>query len=379
MAADSTDSEVRIAVQDPPQDSETDRPVRSGPVIRSPEYTVAVPVTGELLNSETGINVRRLLQTAFALAEDNDGRVLLLGLATVDDEASLATVREHVETGESNTATSAPVLEFIDDQQSQMTSIVDTAQDLNPDVPVNSTLRVVTDTTRGVLEILGSGSGMAVLLLRGTSLDEGWFLSRSTVDAVLAEADCDVFVENLGTQGGTNAVYITDIDGHTVASLSESEAETIESVLLPVGAGAHSALAAEAARAVAKAADAPVTVLHVVDPDASGEAKADASDLLRFAEYVLGPDVTVNTEFQEATETTDVILEKAQTHDFTVIGAPEQQSRLERLVFEPVQETLTQRSDVTVLMARDSDQTMRSLYYRWKRGMDATEGTGGAE
>lgn len=105
----------------------------------------------------------------------------------------------------------------------------------------------------------------------------------------------------------------------------------------------------------------------------------DAKELLKFAEYVLGPDVTVDTELQEAADTTDVIIEEAQTHDFTSIGAPKQQSRLERLVFESVQRTLTQRSDVTVLMARDSDQTMRSLYYRWKQGMDAMEDSNGID
>ncbi|QRY21717.1 universal stress protein (plasmid) [Halobacterium sp. GSL-19] len=179
--------------------------------------------------------------------------------------------------------------------------------------------------------------------------------------------------ENPRTRDGNDAVYVPNIDEHTVDSLAESEAETIDSVLLLVGTGPHSELAAEAARAIAKAADAPVTVLHVVDPDGAGEKRADADDLLKFAEYVLGPDVTVNTELQEAPEATEVILEKAQAHDLTTIGAPEQQSRLEEVVFEPVQETLTQRSGVTVLMARDSDRTIRSLYYRWKPGMDAIE------
>lgn len=379
MTTDGTVSKVRIDVQSPPNDSDTDEPIRSGPVIHIPDYTVVVPVTGELLDPETGVNVRRLLQTAFALAKDNDGRVLLLGLATVDDDASLRTVRKYVETDESNTPASTPLLGFVDNRQSQMAHTVGIAQDLNPDVSVNATLRVVTNTTRGVLEILGSGSEMAVLLLRGTSLDEGWFLSRSVIDSVLEEAECDVFVENLGTPGGNNALYIPDADGHTVASLAESEAETIESILLPVGTGPHSALAAEAARAVAKAADAPVTVLHVVDPDASGKAKADATDLLKFAEYVLGPDVAVNTELREATETTDVIIEKAQSHDFTTIGAPEQQSRLEHFVFESVQETLTQQSDVTVLMARDSHRMIRSLLYRWEQGVEAMEDSNGAD
>ncbi|WP_244605352.1 universal stress protein [Halorhabdus rudnickae] len=330
-------------------------------------------MTSGLLDPETGINVRRLLQTAVALAEDNDGRVLLLGLATADDESSLKAVREQIEAGKLNTSDSSPGVKFVEERQSQLTRIVDIAQDLGQDVSVTATVRVVTDPTNGILDILKSRREMAVLLLRGTSLDEGGFLSRSTIDAVLAEADCDVFVENLGTQSGSNALYIPDIDGNTVASLAESEADTIDSVLLPVGTGPHSALATEAARAVASAADAPVTVLHVIDPDASGKSRADAKDLLKFAEYVLGPAVTVETEIQEAADPTEVIVETAQMHDFTAIGAPEQQSRLEHLVFESVQETLTERSRVRVLIARDSDRTMRSLYYHWKQGIDAMD------
>lgn len=379
MPANDTESEVRVAVQHPERESRSDKPIRSSPVTHTPDYTVVVPITGKLFDPETGINVRRLLQTALALAEDNDGRVLLLGLAAVDDEASLNTVREYIEADEQPTPDSVPLLKFVDERQSQLARIVDIARDLGPALSITATVRVVTDTTRGILNVLGSGSEMAVLLLRGTSLSDGGLLTRSTIDAVLAEAECDVFVENLGTQSGEGTLYIPDVEEHTVASLAESEAETIESILLPVGTGPHSALAAEAARAVAIAAGAPVTVLHVIDPDASKKAKSDATDLIQFAEFVMGPEVTVNTEIQEATDITDVILEKAQTHDFTAIGAPEQQSRLKRLVFEPVQQTLTQRSDVTVLMARDSDGTMRSLYYRWKQGMDAMEDSNGSD
>lgn len=379
MTADSTEPDVRIAVQQPPRDSEIDESIRSGPIIHRPDYTVVVPVTGELLDPDTGINVRRLLQTAFALAADNDGRVSILGIATVGDDSSLETVREYVRPGDSDAPDSSDAIELVEQRQSQVTQVVDVAQKLNQDIPINAAVQAVTDPTQGVLDVLGDGTEMAVLLLRGGGLEEGGVLTRSTIDAILAEAGCDVFVENLGTQGGKNALYVPDIGDHSVASLAETEAETIDTILLPVGSGAHSALATEAARAVALAAGASVNVLHVIDSDASRETRADAEGLLKFAEYVLGPDVESETELREADDTTDVIVQEAQSHDFTSIGAPEQKSRLERLVFGSVQETLTERSDVTVLMGRDSDQTMRSLYYRWKQGMDAMEESDGAE
>lgn len=379
MSDESEESDVRIAVPHQSAESDVNESLRSGPLINRPDYTVVVPVTGKLLDPETGINVRRLLQTAFALAADNDGRVSILGIATVENESSLETVREYARTGDSDAPDSSDAIELVEQRQSQVTQVVDVAQKLNQDIPINAAVRAVTDPTQGVLDVLGDGTEMAVLLLRGGGLDEGGVLTRSTIDTVLAEANCDVFVENLGTQGGANALYIPDIGDHSVASLAETEAETIDTILLPVGTGAHSALATEAARAVALAADASVNVLHVIDPDASRETKADAKDLLKFAEYVLGSDVESETELREADDTTDVIVQEAQSHDFTSIGAPEQKSRLERLVFDSVQETLTERSDVTVLMGRDSDQTMRSLYYRWKRGMDAMEESDGPQ
>ncbi|PSP45456.1 universal stress protein UspA, partial [Halobacteriales archaeon QH_6_66_25] len=68
-----------------------------------------------------------------------------------------------------------------------------------------------------------------------------------------------------------------------------------------------------------------------------------------------------------------VIIEEARNHDFTSIGSPEQKFRLRDLVFKPVQETLVGEKDVTVLMGRDVDRTMRSLYYRYTRAIENSD------
>ena len=152
-------------------------------------------------------------------------------------------------------------------------------------------------------------------------------LGTSTIDTVIDEADCDVFVENVGIREAPHALYVPDVDGHTVAPLAESDAETIESILLPVGTGPHAALASEAARAVARTHDASVTVLHVIPPDASGQQRSDAKDLLSFAEYVLGSEVDSETELREASDPTAAIIKAAKDHDFTSIGSPEEIGR----------------------------------------------------
>ncbi|PSP94788.1 universal stress protein UspA [Halobacteriales archaeon QS_4_62_28] len=370
--SNSKETTVPITVTEVSSESEADSHGYDGEVIHQPDYTVVVPVVSDLFDDDTGINPRRFLQTAIALADDNDGHVVILGIAAVADETTAEQVREYTRS-DNGDEKERSVPEIVTKRQTQLTEIVNVAEDIDPEVSVQALVRVVTDTTQGILAALDNGSGTAVLLLRGTGFEESWLLGKSTIDTVIDEAECDVFVENVGVREGADALYVPDVEGHTVASLAESDAETIASILLPVGTGPHAALASEAARAVAVAFDASVTVLHVISPDASGKERSDARDLLTFAEYVLGPEVESETELHEASDPTAAIIEEAQNHDFTSIGSPEQKFRLRDLVFKPVQETLVGEKDVTVLMGREADRTMRSLYYRYTRAMEKSD------
>jgi nucleotide-binding universal stress UspA family protein len=367
-----TNNEATVPITVPRQSPESDEGSfgYDGEVIHHPDYSVVVPVVSDLFNSDTGVNARRFLQTAIALADDNDGQVVLLGIAAVDDETALEQIREYAKSDDEGGGEEQLLPEVVTERRSQLAQVANVAEGINQDLPIRAVVRVVTDTTQGILDALGAGSETAVLLLRGTGFEERWSLGNNTVDTVIDEAECDVFVENVGVREGSHALYVPDVEGYTVAPLAESEAETIDSILLPVGTGPHSALAAEAARAVARTFDASVTVLHVIDPNASGKERSDAKDLLTFAEYILGPEITSETELREASDPTDIIIEKAQNHDFTSIGSPEQKFRLRDLVFKPVQETLIGERDITVLMGRDADRTTRSLYYRYTQAME---------
>ncbi|QCC59380.1 universal stress protein [Natrinema thermotolerans] len=362
---------VRITVPRQSVDSDVDSSLRSGPLIRTPEYTVVVPVTDVLLDTETRSNVRRLLRTAVALAADNDGRVLLLGLETVPNDASLETVRRYLRR-ERSADSDAEVPETVEKRRKHVARIAERARDLEPSVPIRPVVRVVSDATDGIRAVIDDGSETAVLLLRDTGFGADGRRSVGRIDSNLADAECDVFVETPSVRGEETPLYVPDVEDHTVASLAEAEATPIDSILLPVGGGPHAALAAEAARALARAVDASVTVLHVIPPDAPAQTAAEGTELLKFAEYVLGSDVTSEVELREAPETADEIVREAKTHDLTSIGAPEQRSRLEQLVFESVQQTLSELHGTTVLVARDADRTTRSLYYRWKRGIEAS-------
>ena len=378
MSETNNEATVSITVPQPSSDSDGDLFGYDGEVIHHPDYTVVVPVASDLLDNSAGINARRFLQTAIALADDNDGQVVLLGIATVDDMAAVEQLREDSKSDNEGRGEKL-VPEVVTERQSQLAKMVNAAEEIDQDQPVRAVVRVVTDTTQGVLDALDGGSETAVLLLRRPGFDKGWLLGNDTADTVVAEAECDVFVENIGGRGEPHALYVPDVEDHTVASVAEAEAEAFDSILLPAGTGPHSALAAEAARAVARKCDASVTVLHAIDPDASGKERSDAKDLLTFAEYVLGPKVASEAELREASNPIDVIIEEAQNHDFTSIGSPEQKLGLRNLLFKPVQKTLMEKRNITVLMARDADRTARSLYYRYRRAMEnsGTDGRSG--
>lgn len=373
MLNDANETSVPVVAPEPSSESETESYGYDGELIHRSDYSIVVPIVSNLFDSNTGINARRFLQTAIAIAADNDGRVVLLGIADVRDEAVFEQIREYASSDDALGSKRESVPTVITDRQRELAQVVTVAEQIDPDVPVRAIVRAVTDTTQGILDALRDGSEMAVLLLHGTGFDEGWLLGNSTIDTIVEEANCDVFVENVGVREGSHALYVPEVERHSVASLAKSEAETIDSILLPVGTGPHAALAAEAARAVARASDASVTVLHVITPHASGKERSDSKDLLQFADFVLGSNVESKTELREASDPVDAILQEAKDHDFTSIGSPEQKFRLRDLVFKPVQETLAGEKDVTVLMSRDADRTARSLYYRYKQAMGTEE------
>ena len=72
MSDSDKDITVPITVSEPSSESEAESYGYDGEIIHQPDYTVVVPVVSDLFNGDTGINARRLLQTAIALADDND-------------------------------------------------------------------------------------------------------------------------------------------------------------------------------------------------------------------------------------------------------------------------------------------------------------------
>lgn len=122
--------DVPIVVPDQSKSTRTDR--QRGPAIHTPDYTVVVPVIDEVFETDAGLNVRRFVQTAIALAADNDGHVLLLGLATVDSEV-LNTIRAYIHEQETAAGIETDAVGLVTEQQTQIARLRALATDIHPE------------------------------------------------------------------------------------------------------------------------------------------------------------------------------------------------------------------------------------------------------
>lgn len=124
----------------------------------------------------------------------------------------------------------------------------------------------------------------------------------------------------------------------------------VESVLVPTAGGPHAELAGEVAGAIARSEDATCSVAHVVEPDADEAERRDARDALDETASAVG-DVPVETELLEGEDVVSRLLEAAEDHEMTIVGAT-RESRLRRIVFGAVPESVGRQAQNVTIMAR---------------------------
>jgi nucleotide-binding universal stress UspA family protein len=254
----------------------------------------------------------QLVRTAADVARVNDGEIHVVSVVHKPRESPFALFSDETIRAE-----------FAGDRREILDRAVETA---TGDVPVNGRVVVGTDVARTLVS--------AVEELEADALLMGWHgrPSRSdvvlgtTVDDVLRRAPCDVLVERIGPT-----------------------ANGVERVLLPVAGGPHVPLAASVADAVARANDATVRVLSVVDPDADEDERTSAREHLEEATDLLT--TTVESELREAPVVDDAVLEAASECDLVVFGATRRGLVRRRLVGS-VPQAVGRRTDRTVILAR---------------------------
>jgi amino acid transporter len=267
------------------------------------DYRVVVPLANPS-------NVDQLMRTACTLAADHDGEVIVTSVVTVPDQTPLSDGRQLA---------------------GQKRAVLDQAIAFAEarDVPVSGTVRIGHHAADGILNTLVQHDANAVILgWRGSAHGGRDVVFGSTVDRVIRDADCDVYVEKIGPAAGRD----------------------VESILLPTAGGPHAELAAETAKTIARSTGARLHVINVVPPDADAEDRQRAEALVDRTVVDLAG-FEVSTELVENSDVTDGIVSRTGEHDLTIIGAT-REGPLQRLLFGAIPQAVGQRAENTVIMTK---------------------------
>ncbi|MEF8976436.1 MAG: amino acid permease [Halapricum sp.] len=267
-------------------------------------YQIVVPIANPR-------NAAQLMRTATTLAAENDGEVLVMSAVTVPDQTPLSQGRERA-----------------DEKRDVLNRAMELAEEA--DVPVSGTIRIGHHAADAIVNTVAQHDSDAVLLGWGGERSGGRdVILGSTVDRVVAEADCDVYVEKIGME----------------------DKPTIDSILLPTAGGPHAELAAETAAALARGTGATVHARYVIDPDAGENEYEYARSLLATATEAFERGGSVETDLLTSDDVVEALVEASADHDLTVIGAT-REGLLQRFLFGTIPEAVGERAPTTVLMAR---------------------------
>ncbi|GAB7013440.1 hypothetical protein JCM18549_17110 [Halolamina salina] len=184
---------------------------------------------------------------------------------------------------------------------------------------------------------------------------------RSPADAVAeeaAEVDADVVVlerpasesSGVGIRRGTTDRIVANSPTDTVLANGTGELDDLASILVPVTGGPNTELTVRVARALAEHENAWIELFTVVPADADAAQRSEGAEHLAEARRYLGDFEEFDTWLYEADDPTAAIAEQSAYYDAIVIGAPTK-SRLERVLFGSMPDSVDERVDIPVVMA----------------------------
>ncbi|MEY7851608.1 universal stress protein [Natrarchaeobius sp. A-rgal3] len=269
-------------------------------------------------NPETA---NRLLDTAVDLAADRNLEIHVLSVVTVPMQLSLSQARSSLETGDRE--------ELVDDA-------VERARGYGVDA--SGRIRFARSVASGICGVATDVDAEEVLLgWRGRSRRRDVVLG-SHIDAVLADAPCDVLVERI-----------------------DRDRAPVSSVLVPVAGGPHTTFAASVAGSLARTYDARVELLTVV-PDRTEAAVADARGLLTRTSPALDAVSSVEETVLEG-PVVETIVDRSERHEITVVGAAEA-GLFRRVLVGDIAEAVGREADGTVLMVKRHEPVSSALRRR---------------
>ncbi|MFT4883258.1 MAG: nucleotide-binding universal stress UspA family protein [Natronomonas sp.] len=275
-------------------------------------------------------HVEQLVRTAGDLARVRDGTIRLISVVVKSHDSPFEVFSDE-----------AIRREFSGDRQALLERATETAP---ADVPVEAELVVAGSVSAGVLEAVANPATEALVVGWHGPTSRSEVVLGTSVDTLLRRAPCDVYVERVGRI-----------------------ADDVDRILLPVAGGPHVRPAAAAAAAIAAANDGMVTAVSVLQAETDRETATEwLTDAVEALAAAPGPEVGFETGVRESESVEDVLVEMATEYDIVVFGATRQSRLRERLVGS-VPRRVANRTDRTVILARNADASqgpLRSLIGR---------------
>lgn len=272
----------------------------------------------------------QLVRTAGDLARVGDGAIRIVSVVVKSHDSPFSVYSDET-----------IVERYAGDSREILEDAVDTAPD---DVTVEDALVVSRSIADGLVTAVEQSNARALVVGWQDRTHRTDAVLGSTIDRLVERARCDLYVERIGYEAGT-----------------------VDSILVPVAGGPHVRPAVAAAKAIAARNDATVSLQSVTGADTTPTAaRRFVDDAATALEDAPGPPVATETAVHDGDDVSDAILEAAADHDVVVFGAT-RQGALHRRLVGSIPRTVAQRTDRTVILARDGETVPRPVLGRIRR------------
>ncbi|WP_128906343.1 universal stress protein [Halorubrum amylolyticum] len=330
--------------------------------VAAASYKLLVPIPEQTTTKYGNINAVRLLRTPCSIAADRNGSVTITTILNAPSDLSLVDVAAGDEE-------LSPLESLITTARERIASIVEDVASIYPSVSVHGSV-VVGHLIENVVEQLTATDRYSGLFIPRSEDTETTLWDRSIIDEIVDTASCAVYIENLGEYSDIQRPE--DSSGEEFTGENRASSNGTSDILLAVGTGTHSVLGAETARAIARHSGARVHALHLYSTTTERQVKAGGVDALSVCEYVLSDVPNVTCTSREVEHVVDDLLAEIEQYDVAVMGSPTEQPLLDRLFATSRRGEPTAESSVSIIMVRQPNDAMNTVYYRWKRAIERT-------
>ncbi|MFH5798024.1 universal stress protein [Haladaptatus sp. CMAA 1911] len=293
-------------------------------------YRILVPILDSDADEREEHDVERLLRAAAALARTRDGEVHLVNVVLFPEQTPLSHVAEESQ---------------VESARDDVTRLLDRTAEEGVERVSGGSVCLAHSETRALLHLLDErGYDAAFLGTRDTSSQRRRLFRGDTVERLLADAACDVYVERFGVEP-----YVEELGSAT---------DRMERLLLAVADSPHSDLAGEMARALALDTPARIDVVHCVPTDATEPAIEAAIGLVEGVARDLRDVAETGTTIVRTESAPEEVIHRSNNYDLTLLGAP-REGLLQQFIYGSLPERVRLGSKNTVLMARRAPRRAR--------------------